>query len=103
MPRSMAAAVRRTCLPRAAWSAATCRDENPVWIGGSRVARKGPVIGLLGRVLGVAVDDASVHRARNIDLLRRQFYRHLGVAPQQLGFDDVRVVQPLNSRFQRLL
>ena len=88
----------RRRLARGRGSAAARRDENPVRIGGSSIARKGPVIGLLDRVLRVAVDDAAVHRARHIDLVRDQLNRHLRGAPQQFGFDDIRAVQAARIR-----
>src|SRR5437764_5656146 len=84
-------------------SAAARRDEDPVWIGGSGIARKGPVIGLLGWMLRVAVNNAAVHRARHVDLLGGYLNRHLRVAPQPFGFHDIRAVQAQNPGLERLL
>jgi len=44
-------------------------DEDPVRVGGSSIPRKRPIIGLLDRMLRIAVHDAPIHRARHVDLL----------------------------------
>lgn len=71
-PSSAAVTARLDHLDVGPNSAAARRDQDPIWVGGSGVACKGPVIGLLGRVFRVAVDDASVHRAGHIYLLRNK-------------------------------
>jgi hypothetical protein len=51
----------------------------------------------------VAVDDASVHRARYIDLVGDQLHRYLRGAGGELGLDDVGAVKPKDSRLEGLL
>src|SRR5215472_15181891 len=83
-------------------STAASGDEDPVWIGGSRIARKGPVVGLLGRVFRIAVNDAAVHRAGHIDLVRHQLDRNLCCASQQLSLNDISAVKLQDPRLKRL-
>src|SRR5271167_433003 len=88
---------RKRSLPkRGARSTAAGCDEDPVRIGGSGIARKGPVIGLLDRLPGSAVDDTSIHRARHIDLARNQLERYLRRAAGKPGLYNVYAVEPFD-------
>src|SRR5262249_23762890 len=83
-------------------SAAAGGDEGPVWIVGSGIACKGPVVGLLDRLVRVAVDDATVHRASHIDLLGDHLGCYPSRAPFETGFHDVCAVEPQDSCIERL-
>ncbi len=54
-------------------------------------------------MLRVAVDDASVHRARYIDLMGDQLNRYLRGTAGEFGLDDVRAVKPKDSRLEGFL
>src|ERR1700758_2685804 len=84
-------------------SAAAGCDEDPVRIGGSSIARKGPVISLLDRLPRRAVDDTSIHRARHIDLMRNQLERYLRRATGKLGLHNVQTVEPFDVCLKRFL
>ena len=101
-----AVAARRSRRPDAAAgrrSAAACGDEDPVRVGRSSVARKGPVIGLLDWLPRSAIDDTSVHRARHVDLVRDQLECHLCRAAGKPSLDDVHLVELFDLGLQRFL
>ena len=83
-------------------TAARC-DERPVRIYGASVACKSPVVGLLDRIDGIAVDDTPVHSPRHIDLVRDRLERQLRNMPGQLSLDDVHSVELFDAGLQRLL
>src|SRR5437868_12147250 len=68
------------------------------------ISGKAPEIGLLDRMLGVAIDDAAVMRPHDIDLVRHQLDRHPRRPPDEIGRSDVEArseehTSELQSRF----
>src|SRR5208282_1939861 len=95
-PRAARSAEKHSPPERGARSTAAGCDEDPVRIGGSSIARKGPVIGLLDRLPWSAVDDTSIHRARHIDLMRNQLERYLRRATGKPGLHNIYTVEPFD-------
>src|SRR4029077_10753272 len=79
------------------------RLKEPVWVARPRIAGKTPKIGLFDRVIGIAVDDASIVRAQHIDLVRDELDRDARNAAGETGVDDRHPLQAADPRLKRLL
>src|SRR6516225_8850875 len=102
-PRVVRSAEKHSLPKRGARSTAASCDEDPVRIGGSGIARKGPVVGLLDRLRRSPVDDTSIHRTRHIDLMRNQLERYLRRASGKPGLHNIYTVEPFDVCLERFL
>src|SRR5579875_2935301 len=95
---------RRRAAPRrgSEHSGAARRHQDPIRIGQSRIARKGPGIDFLARMFGVAIDDLSRARPRHVDLLRDELDRHMSDGSVEAGPDDIGLVDPQQPGLERL-